>query len=899
MPLEPGQTLGHYLIERQIGQGGMGAVFLAQDTKLGRKVALKVLPAAMASDADRLARFQREARAVAALNHPNIVTLYSVEEDNGVHFITMELVEGQTLAELLPRNGFALSRLLEIAIPLADAVSRAHRAGITHRDLKPDNIMIDREGRLCVLDFGLAKLQGPPHSPGDTQAETAAAITEEGKILGTVAYMSPEQAEGKNVDPRSDIFSLGTLLYEMASGKRPFRGETSMSTIGSILRDQPTPVNELNRSLPRHAGRVIRRCLAKDPDRRYQTALDLRIELEHLKEEVESGELAVEIGGTIAPSPRRSRSLVLLGAVAVVAIAAVLVVSTWRRPDPPATIHTSRPITGTIEQEDDPSWSPDGKYIAFSRMSLGSFDVLVQPIDGGDAVVRAGGPGDEITPHWSPDQKYLAYLSTSEPGSSVFLVPSWGGKPRKLIETDIPALDLDTLRSSMGDRPWSDDGNTLLVSRVTRSGRLAVYRVDRASGQAEQMTFPPAGNDDLSATYSFDGRRIVFQREHQGRGTAMVLASSGGDPEVLLDDDFDNEHMAWRPDNRHLVLHSSRGGATKNLFELDSFTGITRQLTFETKIVMRSSVSSDDRVIYSPFWHDTFLFTLDAETGERTQITSHNQDNYGARFSPDGRTIAYHSTRTGNSEIWLHHLDGRPETQFTDYPAWDLYPEWSPDGQRLIFVSDRDGGSFKMFIANADGAGRGQLLVDQPISWQRGGFSPVNTSLVSRWSPDGELIGYLVAGDEGTALWTVEPDGEGARERMVDVTGFDWYRNSRQAVVTRRRGSEAELIAVDLGTGREQTLFVGALTEFDVAPDGNAVAFCFGRGHMAMGVAVLRLAAPSDPDGLPRALGEPAYLARPQGTWHVHNGGWSPDSKRLVYTQDTDYGDIYELVKTR
>jgi len=285
------------------------------------------------------------------------------------------------------------------------------------------------------------------------------------------------------------------------------------------------------------------------------------------------------------------------------------------------------------------------------------------------------------------------------------------------------------------------------------------------------------------------------------------------------------------------------------------------------------------------------------ETGEQTRITSHNDDNFGARFSPDGRTVAYHSTRTGNSEIWLHHLDGRPETQFTDAPGWDLYPEWSPDGQRLIFVSDRDGDGLKMFIANADGGGGVQRLVDQPISSLRGGFSPVNTYLVSHWSRDGASIAYLVADDAATVLWTVGPDGEDARKRMENVTGFDWYLDSRRGVITRRRGSETELIAVDLESGREQTLHVGALTEFDVAPDGSAVAFCYGRGHLAMGLAVLKLEPPSDPGGLPQAVGEPEYVARSQATWHVHNGGWSADSKSLVYTRDTDYGDIYELVE--
>jgi serine/threonine protein kinase len=251
----------------------MGEVYVAEDTKLQRRVALKVLPKEMAADPERRSRFEREARAVAALSHPNIVTVYSVEEADGVHFITMELVEGKTLAKVLPRNGFSLGELLEIAIPLADAVSSAHRTGITHRDLKPDNIMVDGEGRLRVLDFGLAKLHDSAGAEeGLTHAPTATVETEEGKILGTVAYMSPEQAEGKTVDPRSDVFSLGTILHEMATGERPFRGDTKMSTIGAILKDQPASVTERNPSLPRHLGRIVRRCLAKDPDRRYQTA---------------------------------------------------------------------------------------------------------------------------------------------------------------------------------------------------------------------------------------------------------------------------------------------------------------------------------------------------------------------------------------------------------------------------------------------------------------------------------------------------------------------------------------------------------------------------------------------------------------------------------------------------
>ena len=278
----------------------------------------------LAADPDRRVRFEREARAVAALSHPNIVTVHSIEEvgtstpstgsgqAGSIHFITMELVEGRTLTQLLPRDGFPLSRVLEIAIPLADAVSRAHRAGITHRDLKPDNIMIDGEGRLRVLDFGLAKLHERSDPAEDEQTATVTSDTAEGQVLGTVAYMSPEQAEGKNVDSRSDIFSLGTILYELTTGTRPLRGDTRMSTIGAILKDEPSLITEVRPSLPRHAGRVIRRCLAKDPDRRYQTALDLRNELEELKAEVDSGVAEASSHGAPVRAGSTRRRVVLV-----------------------------------------------------------------------------------------------------------------------------------------------------------------------------------------------------------------------------------------------------------------------------------------------------------------------------------------------------------------------------------------------------------------------------------------------------------------------------------------------------------------------------------------------------------------------------------------------------------
>lgn len=275
--------LGHYRVLEKLGAGGMGEVYVAEDTKLGRRVALKILPAATARDPDRLARFQREAKTVASLNHPNIVTLHSVEEVEGIHFLTMELVDGEPLTARLRREGLPLADILQLALPLIEAVDAAHGRGITHRDLKPDNVMVTLDGRVKVLDFGLAKPGGSGLGNSETSETSVDVNTHEGQILGTVAYMSPEQAEARAVDHRSDIFSMGILLYEMSSGFQPFRGASKISILSSILRDTPQPISEIRRDLPADMGRIVQRCLEKDPQRRYQSARDVYNDLDALR----------------------------------------------------------------------------------------------------------------------------------------------------------------------------------------------------------------------------------------------------------------------------------------------------------------------------------------------------------------------------------------------------------------------------------------------------------------------------------------------------------------------------------------------------------------------------------------------------------------------------------------
>ena len=286
-----GRTLGHYRIEGKLGSGGMGEVYLARDLKLDREVALKVLPAEMAANPQRLQRFEREAKTVATLNHPNIVTIFSVEEADGVRFLTMERVVGQPLDGRITPGGMAFRPFMEIARPLADALAASHEKGVVHRDLKPANVMVGDDGRVKVLDFGLAKLQEPERPDSLSDAPTQG-LTREGTIVGTVPYMSPEQLQGRGIDHRSDLFSLGVIYYQMLTGKRPFHGGTSAETISSILRDTPHPVNEINVTLPNHLGRIVRRCLNKDPNERYQTARDLALDLKELKQEISDTERA-------------------------------------------------------------------------------------------------------------------------------------------------------------------------------------------------------------------------------------------------------------------------------------------------------------------------------------------------------------------------------------------------------------------------------------------------------------------------------------------------------------------------------------------------------------------------------------------------------------------------------
>ena len=469
-----GQTLAHYKILEKIGSGGMGDVYLAEDTKLERKVALKVLPPELAESDERRARFAREAKAIAALNHPNIVTVHSVEEQDNVHFITMELVKGKPLAELLPKKGFSLEKFFDVAIPLSDPVAAAHEQGIVHRDLKPGNVMVTDDGIIKVLDFGLARTEPALRAEVDSESPTDL-MSREGVLAGTLHYMAPEQAEGKTADHRADLFALGIVFYEMLTGTRPFDGASPAATISSILKDEPRPVTELNASIPPRLGHVVRRCLNKDLRLRLQSALDLRNELAELRDDLDKDE-------TESVTARAPGRLWLVAALAMLAVGGVLGYALRGARDDPSSRSAPRlanPVQLTFDEglEDVPDWSPDGNTLAYHSNASGNFDIWIKQLGSGDALNRtADHPGVDQFPTWSPDGSQIAFWSDRERGG-YFTMSALAGLPRKVSSA-----------GRFGKAQWSSDGQQLGYINI-EEGMAAFEVVSLVSGEIQKVPF--------------------------------------------------------------------------------------------------------------------------------------------------------------------------------------------------------------------------------------------------------------------------------------------------------------------------------------------------------------------------------------------------------------------------
>ncbi len=781
-----GNTLGHYEILEPLGKGGMGIVYRARDTKLDREIAVKVLPDDFATDRDRLRRFEREAKTVAALDHPNIVTVHSVEEVDNVHFITMQLVDGKTLSELIPRRGFDLDRFFTISIAIAEAIGSAHQQAITHRDLKPANIMVSEDGRVRVLDFGLAKSSTESANTGSpdatpTQAATddnvvpASDLTEEGVVLGTVAYMAPEQAEGKSVDPRSDVFSLGVMLYEMATGRRPFEGDTRISLLSSIVKEDPVSPTELNRRLPRHLGRIIRKCLQKDPDRRYQTARGLRNDLEGLKEEVDSG--AVSLGSSEPDDGLAKRSpwaSLARAAVVVLTIAAL----TWMASDffrpaeqPDFAIESTARVSNDPGTEIHPAISPDGNMIAYAAGTAGSMRLYLRQVSGGRPIpLTEDFPGDHRWPRWSPDGSELSFESEHR----VYVMPAFGGAPRELVRKD----QYQASTAAAGGA-WSPTGDRIAIPLLDE---IAIHPVHRDTTTA--LTVAAAPYDPNSLAWSPDGAWIAFVSgnieftfgdrilANIAPSAIWLMPAEGGDPVPVIDDGTLNVSPVWLPDSRALLFVSDKDGSRDVYLQRINADGtpsgpperLTTGLDAHTL-----SMSADGTMLsYAELSHEANIWSIpippDGTTlsgSEAEAVTTGGQAIEGISVSPDGQWLAFDSDRSGNQEVYKMRLPAGESVQLTTDPSADFIPSWSPDGEEIAFYSMRDG-SRDLFVMSASGTTVRQVTSD-----------PAQESYPD-WSPDGNQLVFRSDFTDREEIWVVSRasrDAEWGNARQLTFDG--------------------------------------------------------------------------------------------------------------------------------
>ena len=874
--LTDGQSVGPYLIVEKLGEGGMGEVYRARDSRLRREVALKVLPAQVAADPGRRARFEQEAHAVAALTHPNILAIHDIGAEDGTAYMATELVSGETLSAIIERGNVAVRTLLDVAVQIADGMAAAHAAGIVHRDLKPSNVMVATDGRVKILDFGLARQSATAPVGGD---ETMLAHrTEPGMIVGTVSYMSPEQARGARVDYRSDQFAFGLMLYEMAAGRRAFAKAESVQTMAAIISEEPEPID---RPVPAPLRWIIERCLAKDPGGRYESSRDLFVELRNIRDRLSEVSSAVAaVPASVGPVVRGGRPW-QLAAVAGFATAAVAIGILAARPVPPdQSSYRFTPFSFEPGGQSSAVWSPDGKAVAYSARQNASEpeQVYVRYLESPTAIRLTRMSEWASALGWTADSRRV-FIATRSDSPALWSIAAVGGEAEMIMPLPTFGRGADWATTTI-----SPDGKSVALLRTTE-GNLEVAISSPPGAPLQPYAPAPYATRTMFNSpmlrFSPDGTQLLLMLNAGRDGEeAWLLPYPAGKtaPRRVLTDlrtGAGTPTVGWMPDSRHVVMSiAAESYGPAQLWLADTGSGATHALTSGTTNRLYPAIAPNgNRLIFRETSGDLDVVSVDLASGAAATVIGTTRNEWMPAWAANENAFVYVTDRSGPHEIWLHRpgIPDRPIVTPEDFSSgttvWFIAPALSPGGDRVIYTRVEQGTVSRLWISSTAGGTPIQLTnasasAEFPGSWSPDGTQfayvalqdgnrtlmkarttgqatptqlrpAITGNAVPAWSPTGEWILQMNT--------LVSPDGKTVRDVGDHGTvHYAFSRDGRLLYGLRPQKDRQVLFSIELASGAERTLGSSGLDfvpstninpsiRLSLSPDGRSILYGSGQ----------------------------------------------------------------------